>query len=702
MVRVDDDAEIPESGAVFTFGKSKFADNVPSKFWIRSDVIKSLACGDEHSISVTGNGRVYVFGSNEWGQLGVVNKKTVTKPYCLKALKQEKATNAAGGRAHTIITTDSGKVYSFGGNSEGQLGLSDDVSRPEPTVIEGLEGPMVSVAAGSYHTVLLNGDGVVYVFGSNSEGQLGLGDVEKVPQPTKLQLDVPIKAISCGYYHTALVTKDGKVLTFGEKDSGKLGLLEKQLMDGANKRPQCIFSIAEKVGSVSCGGNHTAVVTECGKLYTFGSGLNGQLGLGTMIMEAPSPSLVGALNTEKIVSASCGESHTAIITDQGKIYTCGDGRHGKLGLGDENFSNQFSPIVLKKFLGYSVAQVACGGCHMLVLASKSNDSTVNNDSDVTETTIEDNIRNRRRLKDQVLKPLPPLGSNNNLKPLQTETETPKDEDIPDNDGDGKDRLDVPQLNAADAINGNYTQPTPEVTSKTDDNIISNLEQIMENVTSSPMKVQPTLPSPAKIERPEPAERQSASEKIAAEIDRKESGSSGSSSSDDDSDDDEGKVKPNQFQCQAVVEVQPSDAANAQPSAAEVLSIPVVKSTPDENVTENLEEKKGKKKFWNFSRKKSLSKDRETNSAMDVADAVKDEVETAAAAVTTPIVTAVVEKVPTVASSAVRDATKAASDKATVAVTEKKPLSSIFGRSSANKADGQQNTSTNKSSACNIV
>lgn len=44
----------PESGAVFTFGKSKFAENVPSKFWLKNDVPLKIACGDEHTALITG------------------------------------------------------------------------------------------------------------------------------------------------------------------------------------------------------------------------------------------------------------------------------------------------------------------------------------------------------------------------------------------------------------------------------------------------------------------------------------------------------------------------------------------------------------------------------------------------------------------------------------------------------------------------
>lgn len=116
---------LPESGAVFTFGKSKFADNVPSRFWLKNDVPLKIACGDEHTALITGlalcaiihklvrsrktycwkiillqlnstkawmmlpcfspeNGKLFMFGSNNWGQLGLGSKVTVNKPTCVK------------------------------------------------------------------------------------------------------------------------------------------------------------------------------------------------------------------------------------------------------------------------------------------------------------------------------------------------------------------------------------------------------------------------------------------------------------------------------------------------------------------------------------------------------------------------------------------------------------------------------------------
>ena len=46
---------LTDSGAVFTFGKSKLRENVPSRFWLKSDVPARISCGDAHSVLVTGN-----------------------------------------------------------------------------------------------------------------------------------------------------------------------------------------------------------------------------------------------------------------------------------------------------------------------------------------------------------------------------------------------------------------------------------------------------------------------------------------------------------------------------------------------------------------------------------------------------------------------------------------------------------------------
>ncbi|XP_073918513.1 X-linked retinitis pigmentosa GTPase regulator isoform X7 [Castor canadensis] len=359
---------IPDSGAVFTFGKTKFAENIPSKFWFKNDIPIYLSCGDEHTAIVTGNNKLYVFGSNNWGQLGLGSQSTINKPTCVKALKPEKVKLAACGRNHTLVSTEKGNVYAAGGNNEGQLGLGDTEERNTFHRINFFtpQHHIKQLSAGSNTSAALTEDGRLFMWGDNSEGQIGLKNICNVCVPHQVTIGKPISWISCGYYHSAFVTVDGELYTFGEPDHGKLGLPSQLLSN--HRSPQLVAGIPEKVIQVACGGGHTVVLTEK-TVYAFGLGQFGQLGLGTFLFETSEPKVIEHIKDQKISYISCGENHTALKTDIGLMYTFGDGRHGKLGLGLENFTNQFFPTLCSNFLRFTVQLIACGGCHMLVFAT---------------------------------------------------------------------------------------------------------------------------------------------------------------------------------------------------------------------------------------------------------------------------------------------------------------------------------------------
>ncbi|XP_067401216.1 X-linked retinitis pigmentosa GTPase regulator isoform X1 [Emydura macquarii macquarii] len=425
---------VPESGAVFTFGKSKFAENIPSKFWFKNDKPLYISCGDEHTAIVTGNGKLYMFGSNNWGQLGLGTKNTINKPTCVKALKPEKVKLAACGRNHTLVYTERGHVYAAGGNSEGQLGLGDTEERSTFQLISFFTNQykIKQLATGSYTSAALTEDGQLFVWGDNSEGQIGLAGEASVCVPCQVDVGKPVSWVSCGYYHSALVTRDGELYTFGEPENGKLGLLPEQLKN--NRVPQPVPGILERVNKVACGGEHTVALTET-NVYTFGLGQYGQLGHGTFIFETSVPKTVEHLKRHKICNIACGENYTAVIADNGLMFTFGDGRHGKLGLGEENFTNQFIPTLCSNFLKFKVYWVACGGCHMLVFATprpKGSEEILDDlhenylattvskpggDSLITNTlqrTLSARMRRREREKSpeqfsRMVRTLPPLG-----------------------------------------------------------------------------------------------------------------------------------------------------------------------------------------------------------------------------------------------------------------------------------------------------
>ncbi|XP_071041635.1 X-linked retinitis pigmentosa GTPase regulator isoform X7 [Parasteatoda tepidariorum] len=353
----DIDNDVPDCGAAFTFGRSRFSDNVAGKFWIKDDPILQISCGDEHTAILTASGRLFTFGSNEWGQLGHGHTKTLEKPSFVKALKGERATVIACGRSHTLVATAGGHIYAFGSNSEGQLGSADEEPiHSSPVRVQGLEGITIKMlSGGADHSMALTDKGVVYVWGSGAEGQIG-PESGHILIPTELNLDCNIICMSAGYYHSAFVTVDGKLYTCGEGESGKLGLPDHAL----KKSPlsvHCVSGFDRKIVWVSCGGNHTIALTSDGKAYSFGNGYDGQLGLGSRLLDVATPHQIVFLESSKIARVSCGENHSAFLTDRGQLYICGNGRHGKLGLfGVDDCSNQFVPTLVSRFNGFQVQQ----------------------------------------------------------------------------------------------------------------------------------------------------------------------------------------------------------------------------------------------------------------------------------------------------------------------------------------------------------
>ncbi|KAL7469045.1 hypothetical protein ACHAXS_009292 [Conticribra weissflogii] len=122
---------------------------------------------------------------------------------------------------HSILLDRQGRAWSFGGNSRGQLCLSDEIDRLIPERIP-IEVRIVDVAIGGAHTLLLDEDGNVHGCGSNEFGQLGLGnDVNQITSPAWLEILPKIDSISAGRDHSLFKGRNGLFVT-GSNEYGQL------------------------------------------------------------------------------------------------------------------------------------------------------------------------------------------------------------------------------------------------------------------------------------------------------------------------------------------------------------------------------------------------------------------------------------------------------------------------------------------------
>ena len=151
--------------------------------------IIDICCGVCHTIVLTISGEVYSWGCNDWGQIGIgSDDECVSVPTLLNAFNGEKVKAISCGFNHSLALTESGRVFSWGSNEYKQLGVSYNSLKKsnKPILIEMNEIIIEKISCGRNHNLLLSREGDIYVFGDNSDGQLGTGDREKIVYPQKL------------------------------------------------------------------------------------------------------------------------------------------------------------------------------------------------------------------------------------------------------------------------------------------------------------------------------------------------------------------------------------------------------------------------------------------------------------------------------------------------------------------------------------
>ncbi|XP_035645091.1 probable E3 ubiquitin-protein ligase HERC3 isoform X5 [Oncorhynchus keta] len=273
--------------------------------------IRALSCGDSHAVLLSEEGRVLC-----------LDKANILSP--LGNLCNRQVTQVACGDQHSILLTQDGQVFTWGQNTSGQLGLGWGEPRDmsmSPKPLKSLSGiPLVQITAGGEHSFALSLSGAVFGWGKNTAGQLGLGDTTNRCAPAHvdcLNLKKTV-LISCGGEHTAVLTKGGVVFTFGSGCHGQLG--HNSLRD--ELRPRVVGQLCGlKVTQIACGRHHTlAFVGPSNKIYSFGRGEQGQLGNGVKIDQSvPLPvQLPDQIDDQKIEHIFAGGNHSFALCTLGQ------------------------------------------------------------------------------------------------------------------------------------------------------------------------------------------------------------------------------------------------------------------------------------------------------------------------------------------------------------------------------------------------
>lgn len=153
-----------------------------------------------------------------------------------------------------------GKLYSFGANRYGQLGiLGPNVSKPSIVNLPHTVTKVVDFALGEDHSALITDKGEVYTWGLNLDGQLGHQDRANLSQPTKINFDHKVSKIACGGGHTGLITADHKLFMFGRGRDGQLGRGGENESNTYRAQPKQVTELEKEgllVEDIALGYNH--------------------------------------------------------------------------------------------------------------------------------------------------------------------------------------------------------------------------------------------------------------------------------------------------------------------------------------------------------------------------------------------------------------------------------------------------------------
>lgn len=224
--------------------------------------------------------------------------------------------------------------------------------------------------------------GSVYVCGSNSRGELGVGDLEARSNFVVVnQLrGINVNFIAAGMDMCYAITEENDVYVWGGGGVGRTGINKSVAKSGNDKgvvvdtsmhylEPQLVRDLSgEEVITVDVGLSHCMGVGKGGDVFIWGDGHSGQLGLGDLESH---PTVVINNSFPAIRQASAGSNHSVVLTKAGVMYAWGHMMNGRLGVGEIEQMGVADNVkyfcCLPKMIQplEPILQVACGADHTL-------------------------------------------------------------------------------------------------------------------------------------------------------------------------------------------------------------------------------------------------------------------------------------------------------------------------------------------------
>lgn len=339
--------------------------------------ITKIAVKNDHTLLLDKDGGLWGWGSNITNQVtdGPQNSKLpngagiIATPFLISADKDWN--RIAVGMSHSIAIRNNGTLWGWGSNSSGELGLGEKTyNKGTPFKINNASD-WADVTCGSHFTIALKNDGTLWGWGDNDLGQLGIGDSKRKTKPTQIGKDNNWAKITCGIAHVLAIKTDGTLWGWGDNIKYQLGL---GIKDQSTKNKPTRIGKDSDWTMITAGQNHSVGLKNDGTLFSWGDNNFGQLGTGNQ-SDCFKPTQIGNDTNWSIITA--GFFHTIALKTDGSLWIWGDNTNNQLGILiiDNKFAVNgnivISPIRVEKDNDWK----AISGGHDFTIATKK-DNTV--------------------------------------------------------------------------------------------------------------------------------------------------------------------------------------------------------------------------------------------------------------------------------------------------------------------------------------
>ena len=316
----------------------------------------NVSAGGTHSMAITTGGQLYAWGAGGQGRLGINSSPAYrSSPVQVGALTDWWYVFA--GYTSTSATKLNGTLWGWGDNGTGVIGDNTIVDKSSPIQVGALtnwEKLSNSVVSNDF-VAAVKTDGTMWSWGVNTNGQLGDGTVVRRSSPVQIGALTTWAQVFANGASCFAIKTDNTFWSWGLNTDGQLGQGNKT----ARSSPVQVGALSNW-SQVSAGSNFFVGVKTDGTIWSCGKGAGGKLGDNTTI-DKSSPIQIGALTNWS--KSTCGIAHTVAIKTDGTMWSWGYGSNGRLG--DGNAVYRSSPVQIGSSTSWYEA--SAGTAHTLAL-----------------------------------------------------------------------------------------------------------------------------------------------------------------------------------------------------------------------------------------------------------------------------------------------------------------------------------------------